>query len=122
MAVWCGADVSFELADMSTDHPVATIVGQTPAGLLFAMAEVVEAGRAMQLRGLHLHGEHAGPNDIGAANLLVLIAAFMEAMDVDELVVTGAARTTGAHPGRAMRPLRFTRQRATSLGRRYPSD
>jgi hypothetical protein len=108
--LWQRAVLRFRLDDETTDHPVATLTIDTPAGRLFVMAEAVQSGRTMLLSGLHVHGEHTRANRIGAANLLVLIPAFMELMDVDELVVTGGTRTTGAHPGQTPRRIRFARR------------
>jgi hypothetical protein len=116
MAVWRTQEIGFALEDDTTDHPIATVSIDTPAGRLFALAELVTMGRSLKLSGLHVHGERAGANHVGAANLLVVIQAFMEIMDVDELVVAGGVRTTGANSGQAPRLLRFTRRAADHLG------
>ena len=110
MAIWRRQDIGFDLADDASDHPVGTIVINTPAGRLIAMAEPVLMDQALLLRGFHVHGDLTRANAIGPANLMVLAQAFMEAMDVDELVVAGGIRTTGANPNRTPRLLRFTRR------------
>jgi hypothetical protein len=116
MAIWRKRDISFAVEDDTTDHPIATASIDTPVGRLFAMAEIVPAGRSLRLEGLHVHGERCGANHVGTANLPVLVQAFMEAMDVDELVVAGGVRTTGANSGQTPRLLRFTRRTAADLG------
>lgn len=117
MAIWRKRDIRFDLADDASDHPVATVVVHTPAGRLIAMAEPVPLARTLMLVGFHVHGDSTAANSIGPANLIVLAQAFMEEMNVDELVVAGGVRTTGAHPDRAPRPIRFTRRAAAHLGR-----
>jgi hypothetical protein len=110
VTVWRPGDLSFVLIDDATDHPVATARITTPSGVLYAMAEPIAAGRVLILRGVHMHGEGAGANAIGHANLKVLARTVMERMDFDELVVEGAVRTTGANPGHRPGPLRFRRR------------
>jgi hypothetical protein len=116
MTIWRKQDIRFDLADDASDHPVATIVIDTPAGRLIAMAEPVPLGRVLTLIGFHVHGDRTVANAIGPANLILLARAFMEAMNVDELVVAGGLRTTGAHPNRTPRPIRFTRRLVADLG------
>ena len=117
MAIWRKQDVGFDLEDDSVGHPVATIRIDTPAGCLYGMAECTQVGRSLRLAGLHVHGDRTSANQVGPANLMVLVQAFMETMDVDELVVTAGLRTTGANPGQAPRTIRFSRRSATHLGR-----
>jgi hypothetical protein len=62
------------------------------------MADVEFDGRRAVLRGLHILG--AGRNTLGRAALLGLIRWAKEYLDVDELRIEGAARTSGAGPGR----------------------
>lgn len=50
------------------------------------------------LRGLHIQG--AGPNTIGPAGLRGLVGWVKEYLDVSELRIDGALRTSGAGPGR----------------------
>ena len=77
------------------------------------MAELEEQDRTLRLVGLHIQG--AAANEVGVANLRVLIDAVMEKMDYDAIEIEGAVRTTGAGPGRRPGRLRFTyRPRSTS--------
>jgi hypothetical protein len=61
--------------------------------------------RWVALRGLHVYG--AGPNSLGIAGLRELIRWAKEQLDVDELRIEGATRTSGASPGRRPAPLVF---------------
>jgi hypothetical protein len=120
MATWRVEDVSFRLSEDESDHPVVTMVIDTPVGNVFVMAEPIQVGQAMTLQGLHVHGETTAANDIGAANLRLVIAAFMEEYDLETLVVAGGLRSNGEGSGRTPRALRFTRGFATASGRRKP--
>lgn len=106
---WRGADIEIIVDDDGTDDPVVTAAIETPAGALMAMAGVRRVGRSLELEGFHMHGASVGPNALGAANLKRLAQAVMEKIDVDEIVVRGATRTSGANPGRRPREWRFTR-------------
>jgi hypothetical protein len=117
MALWRRDQIRFDLAEDATDHPVTTLTVDTPAGRLIVMATCFQSGRSMTLLGLHTHGETFAANAIGAANLAVIVQAFMELMDLDELLVTGGLRTTGANPSRIPRRLRFTRRDPDRVGR-----
>src|SRR4051794_11984318 len=109
MQRWTPNDLSFDLVAETTGGPVATADIGTPGGTLRVIAELEERGRTLLLRGLHVESE-VKPNSIGLANLRILAQVVMERMDYDELVVEGAARTTGSGPGRLPGRLRFTRR------------
>lgn len=62
-------------------------------------ANFVIVGRRIELAKLHLHG--AGPNTLGPQVLREAAQALMRSLDVDELVIEGGTRATGAATGRA---------------------
>jgi len=74
-------------------------------------------GRLAILRRLDIQG--AGPNSLGVAGLRDLAHWVMELLDVDELRIEGATRTSGAGPGRRPAPLIFRRARhsGSAVGR-----
>lgn len=106
--MWAVGDISFELVDDMTDDPVVTLLVATPVGRLMFVAEPVERGGTLVLRGTHV--QDARPNAVGTANLMVIAQALMERMGFDGLEVEGAIRTTGANPGRRPRVFRFARR------------
>jgi hypothetical protein len=108
---WRGSDITIVVEDYGTDDPVVTVTIKTPAGVVLAMAEVNRTGRTLELDGFHMHGETVGPNTLGVGNLGRLAQAVMETIDVDEIVIRGAIRTTGANPGRRPRERRYKRAR-----------
>jgi hypothetical protein len=116
MALWRRDQLWFELENETTEHPVATMIIDTPVGRLSVMAVPTRHGRSLTLRGLHVQSETVDRNAIGPANLAFMVRAFMEVMDLDELVVAGGLRTTGANPGRTPRERRFTRRAADRMG------
>ena len=65
-------------------------------------------GRRATLSSVHALG--AGPNTMGNGALIALARDAMEFLDVDEIRIDGAARTSGAGPGRRPAPIVFRRQ------------
>jgi hypothetical protein len=65
-------------------------------------------GRVADLWGVHVQGP--GPNRLGLSTLRGLARWVMEALDVDELRIEGAARASGAGPGRVPAPIIFRRR------------
>jgi hypothetical protein len=111
---WQPDDIAFDIVAEETDHPVATVSFETPAGQIQIMAELEEQGRTLRLIGLHIQG--AAANAIGIANLRMLAGTVMEEMDYDVIEVEGAIRTTGVGPGRRPGRLRFTRRSGPAAG------
>ncbi len=92
-----------------SEGAVATALLETSVGTMLVMAEVVLDGRCLALRALHMQGDDVGINDVGVVGLRRAMREVMEELDVDEMVIEGSRRTTGAGPGRTPRPLRFAR-------------
>jgi hypothetical protein len=107
--MWRIDDVRIALSADATDYPITTIEVQIPQGTLTVMAELTAVGRTLRADGLHIHAAGIGKNDLGPAKLRRLALIAVEIMDYDQLVVAGAARTTGASPGHRPRHLRFSR-------------
>lgn len=107
------AAISFDLDDELTAGSIATLLVRTPWGEIRIMGEIVEVGGRLHARGVHVSG--VGPNRLGTAGLATIARAFAEVFDVDEILVEGAARTSGASPGRRPRPFRWHRWRAGGL-------
>ena len=105
---WQAADISFEVLDDMTDAPVVTLQAFTPAGKLLLTGEPVYLDSTLLLRRAHVQGATA--NAVGAANLMVVVQAFLEVMGYNGLEIEGAVRTTGANPGHTPRVFRFTRR------------
>lgn len=107
---WTVEDLSFEMDDDQSSDPIATLVIQAPGVVLMVMAEISvdRPQRFMKLSRAHIHGATA--NEVGFANLKTIAQAVLEGMDLDEIIIEGGIRTTGACPGHIPRPFRFTRQ------------
>jgi hypothetical protein len=112
--VWKRGQVTFDTVDDMTDDPVVAIRVTTPAGLLTMMAEPVMDGNVLVLKGFHI--QDSRPNAIGQGNLAMIARTVMERMDLDELIIKGAVRTTGACPGRRPADIRFKRGHSAPLG------
>jgi hypothetical protein len=98
-----------EIIGELTEGAVATARIETAAGTMLVMAEVAMEGRCLVLQGLHMRGIDVGINELRVTGLRFAVREFMEALDVDEMVIEGSRRTTGAGPGRTPRRLRFAR-------------
>jgi hypothetical protein len=90
-----------------SEGAVATAQIETAAGTIMVMAEAALEGRCLTLFGLHIHGVDVGANELRVAGLRRMVQEVMEDLNVDEIVIEGAIRTTGAGPGRTPRRLRF---------------
>ena len=106
--MWNPDDLSIDLDDDVTDHPILTLIVITPVGDLRIMVEPAWLDQTLVLRGLDIQGVSA--NVVGWAKLRVLADVIMKEIRVDEIIVEGAVRTTGATPGRTPQPIRFTRR------------
>jgi hypothetical protein len=107
-AMWTIEDIAFEVVNDLTDDPVVTVLVFTPVGEMAFTAEPVMRGRTLIFRRTHVQGSR--PGAVGGHNLAVIAHAVMKGMDVDELIVEGALRTTGARPGRRPRDIRYARR------------
>jgi hypothetical protein len=101
--------VAIDIIGDQSEGNVATARIETAVGTIVVMAEVAMEGRCLILRGLHIHGVEVGVNELRVAGLRRIVREFMEDLDVDEMVIEGSVRTTGAGPGRTPRSLRFAR-------------
>jgi len=107
--VWTAADIEIAIVDEMSAGSIVTVRLSTPAGELLMTAEIESYGRELVLAGLHIQTETLRPNYLGWARLRQLARAVAEKVDVDVIIVKGAARSTGAHHGRIPSDLRFTR-------------
>ena len=99
-----------EIIREQSDENIVVARIATAVGTILVMAEVELKGRSLILSGVHIQGDDVKANDVGVPALRRMIQEAMEELGVDEIVIIGAVRTTGANPGRAPRPLRFTRK------------
>ncbi len=98
--MWAPSAIAFELDEDATEAPVVTLIVRTPAGDLHIMAGLVALGpRQVEVRGAHTFGPAARTLGIRGLRAVAVARAFVEQFDVEELIVAGAARTTGASPG-----------------------
>jgi hypothetical protein len=102
--------MAIEIIREQSDENIVVARVATTVGTILVMAEVELADRSLILSGVHVQGDDVKANEIGISGLRRIIQEAMEELGVDEIVIVGAVRTTGASPGRAPRPLRFTRK------------
>jgi hypothetical protein len=109
MDQWTVADIEIAIVDEMSAGSILMERMSTPVGELVMMAEIESSGPELVLAGLHIQTETLRPNSLGWARLRQVARVVAEKVDVDAVIVKGAARTTGAHHGRIPGHLRFTR-------------
>jgi hypothetical protein len=97
------------IRDQSDENIVVARIA-TGVGTILVMAEVDLRDGVLTLSGVHVQGDDVKANEIGVAGLRRIVREVMEELGVDEIVIVGSVRTTGANPGRAPRPLGFARK------------
>ena len=106
--VWSKTDIRIDVYDGEDDVVMATV--ETPIGRLHLSCNVSSEGdRKLAFRRVHVQSDDIAPNEFGLVNLRNLVRAIAEFYDVDELVVAGAKRTSGANPGKIPRVARYAR-------------
>jgi hypothetical protein len=105
-----GAAMTVEIIREQSDENIVVARVVTSFGTILVMAEVELEDRSLILSGVHVQGDDVKANEIGVSGLRHMIQEAMEELGVDEIVIVGAVRSTGANPGRTPRPLRFTRK------------
>lgn len=107
---WSKDDIRIDIYDGEDDVVLAIV--ETPAGKVNLACNVsTYSDRKLEFKNLHIHSEKVRKNKFGVKNLLNLMRAIAEFYDVDELVVEGAKRTSGANPGKIPRPIRYRQNR-----------
>jgi hypothetical protein len=99
-------DVTIEIIYDASEGTVVTARIAIPGGSIELMGEITESGPSLMLTGVHMvvRGP-AGP--LTKKTMETIARRVMKEMDYDEIVVEGAARTTGARPGHRPRQFRF---------------
>ena len=116
--MWTTAQISIELAETEGLVWIVRIV--TPAGVIELIGEVRRVGRVLHVNGAHVQGLH--PGALGRAGLNAIGRKLLEEADVEEIVIQGGARTTGARPGRLPPAYRFPHPEGpSSTHRRDPA-
>jgi hypothetical protein len=100
-------DITLETETDEDGNTVLFKIG-TPSGVIEVLAEVVIDDRCVTLIGTHIEST-IGPNALGPATLRAFVLLLLQRMDLDEITIEGAARTTGANPGHTPKPIRFSR-------------
>jgi hypothetical protein len=102
--------ITIDLIGDQSEGSIVTAAIKTAAGTIKVMAEVILEDPCLILRRFHIEGVDVGVNDIRPAGLRRMVQEVMEELDVQEIIMEGSRRTTGANPGRTPRRLRFTRK------------
>ncbi len=93
------------VAIVERDGNVVRIVGRGPKGSIEVITSMRREGNRIILSGTHIDGPGAGK--LGIRELGEFARQFARQEGVEEIVVEGAKRTTGARPGHVPRPFIF---------------
>ncbi len=108
---WNAEDVLIVLVDEVSEGKIVTLEVIAPGASLLIMGEIMEDSRRLVVTGAHISSKGVNPNEVGIANLKRVAQVIMEMGGYDEIIVEGAIRTTGAHPGHKPRAIRLARNR-----------
>jgi hypothetical protein len=99
-------EVGFDIVYDASEGTVVTVRIAIAGALVELMGEIREPGRTLLVTGVHVAVR--GPAGFLTRQRMAAIARrVMREMDYDEIIVEGAARTTGARPGHRPRRFRF---------------
>jgi hypothetical protein len=120
--IWNPEDIEIKLLDEASEGEVATVRVSVGGAALFIVGEIKEDGKRLVVTGVHISSHGMSPNQVGVPNLRQVARAVMEIGSYDEIIVEGAVRTTGAHPGHRPGSIRFSRDRLFAHDRKAESD
>ncbi|HID99003.1 MAG TPA: hypothetical protein EYP59_01775 [Thiotrichaceae bacterium] len=84
---------------------VIELVAQGKNGNITIITDIIKQDRTLILNRLHIDGPGKGKSSL--SELLSLARDFGQQNDVDEVIIYGAERTTGAKPGKTPKPIRI---------------
>jgi hypothetical protein len=108
--MWGKGQISFDLRE--TEGSICIVRIDTPAGAIELIGEVIKVGRVLHVNGAHAQG--LTPGRLGRAGLNAIGRKLLEEDDVEEIIIQGGARTTGARPNRIPPAYRFPHRKGPS--------
>lgn len=110
--MWRSEDIIVTIDETLSEDRLVTVGVETPAGELQVMGEVVRLDNEC-LRVVRAHIQGLAPGACGTGNLIVIARKVLEIIDVEEIVIEGSARTSGANPSHTPRPFRLRKRKPT---------
>lgn len=90
---------------VATDGDVVELAATTANGEIRVITGMIKMGDTLVLSEFHIDGPGAG--SLGVRGLRRLATEFATRQGARRVTIRGAARTTGANPGRTPRPMTF---------------
>jgi hypothetical protein len=105
--MWSSDQITIDIieVDRTGGPPILEVQIVTPAGTIYLVGAPQINGRVLVIDNVHIGGLHRGA--CGRAGLNAIGRKFLEVADVDEIIIQGGSRTTGANPGRPPKEIRF---------------
>lgn len=101
--MWRPDEIVVEIVAADRDTMIVAIA--TPAGLVELIGTLKREGRVLRVDGAHVQGLR--PGALGRAGLNAIGRKLLEEADVDQVIIAGGTRSTGASRGKRPRPVRF---------------
>ena len=90
------AEITIDIEEIArSSPPIVLVVISTPIGEIRVVGSVEIVGRVLHIDGAHIGG--LMPGALGRAGLNAIGRKVLEVANVDQIVVQGSARTTGAN-------------------------
>jgi hypothetical protein len=108
--MWALENLTVEIDDELSIGSIVTVRIGTPAGIIQIMGQVMRCDdQVLQIDGANIDGAVA--NACGVRGLRAIGQKLMETADVQEIIVQGSARTSGANKGHIPRPFSLKRSK-----------
>ena len=109
-----GGCVLWEIKSLEIEGDTFFVVFGYETQRISVVADVAFEGAVAWFCGVHIDG--MGANKAGMATLMLLVRWALRVLDVDEIRIAGATRTSGAKPGRRPPVLAFGRDGSRRIG------
>lgn len=103
-------DVDYQLLSDASEGEVSTLLITIQGVMIMIMGETEDVGDGLLIKRVHVHTEPPSARVLSRHTMSVIAERILEDTGYAEIIVRGAARTTGARKGHAPRELRFTRR------------
>jgi hypothetical protein len=105
--MWSPSAITVEIEDIEGRVWIVQII--TPVGMIEIIGEFDydPARRTLRVSETHVQGLHSGA--LGRAGLSLIGRKLLDEADVEEIIIEGGTRTTGARPSRRPPPFRICR-------------
>lgn len=103
-------DVDYQLMSDDSEGEVSTLLITIQGVTIMIMGETEDVGKGLLVKGAHIQTDPPTTRLMTRATMSVIAERILEDTGYAEIIVRGAARTTGARKGHTPREFRFVRR------------